>query len=49
MAQSTTLGDAEVDALLKVEKADGSMKYFHVVNGQNVEISEEEYKERGGE
>jgi hypothetical protein len=49
MAQSTTFGDAEVDTLLKVKKADGSMKYFQVVKNQNVEISEEEYKERGGE
>lgn len=49
MSQQTVFGEAEVDALLKVKKADGTTKYYHVVNGENVEISEEEYRERGGE
>lgn len=49
MGQSTALGEAEVDALLKLKKADGSIKYFRVVNDQNIEISEEEYKTLGGE
>ena len=48
MSQPTALGDAEVDSLLKVEKADGSTKYFRVVNDQNIEIDEEEYKTLGG-
>lgn len=49
MSQQTALGDAEVDSLLKVKKADGSMKYFRIVDNQNIEITEEEYKRRGGE
>lgn len=49
MSQQTVFGEAEVDAMLKVTKADGSVKYFRVVNDQNIEITEEEYKERGGE
>lgn len=49
MSQQTVFGEVEVDAMMKVTKADGTTKYFRVVNEQNIEITEEEYKERGGE
>lgn len=48
MSQPTVFGEVEVDAMLKVARADGTIKYYRVVAGQNIEITEEEYKERGG-
>ena len=44
MNQHTAFGGAEVTAYLKVEKKNGEVRYYKVVDGQNVEISEEEYK-----
>lgn len=49
MSQQTVFGEVEVSALLKVNKADGSVKYYRVVNDQNIEITEEEYREQGGQ
>lgn len=49
MSQQTVFGEVELSALLKVDKADGSVKYYRVINDQNIEITEEEYRERGGE
>lgn len=49
MSQQTVFGEVEVDAMLKVQKADGTIEYYRVVDGQNIEITEQEYKQRGGE
>ncbi len=44
MSQKTVFGDAEISAYLKVDKANGNVLYYKVVNGQSIEITEEEYK-----
>lgn len=43
--QETTFGDAEITTYLEVKKKDGTTRYYKVVDEQNVEITEQEYKE----
>ena len=44
MTQHTAFGGTELTAYLKVEKKNGEVRYYKVVDEQNIEISEEEYK-----
>ena len=43
MSQSTSLGQATMTTYIKVEKQDGSVLYYKVVDEQNIEITEQEY------
>ena len=45
MTQDTAFGEAELTTYMKVERKNGQVAYFKVVNGLNTEISEKEYKE----
>lgn len=45
MAQETVFGDAEVSAWIKVERANGNVEFYKVIDKQNVAISKEEYEE----
>lgn len=39
MTQPSQFGDAELDAYARVDRADGSTEYFHIVDGTNVPIT----------
>ena len=41
----TALGQAELKTYMEVKKADGRTFYYRVENGDNVEISAEEYRQ----
>lgn len=45
MSQITQFGEAELDSFLRVDRADGSVEFFHVVNGQNVPLSAAQYEQ----
>ncbi len=45
MTKDTVFGEAELITYMKVEKKDGRVFYYKVVDGQNIEITEKEYKE----
>lgn len=48
MSQITQIGEAELDAFMRVDRADGSHEYFHVVNGMNVPMTREQYEQATG-
>lgn len=43
MGQVTSFGEANLVSYIKVEKKDGTIIYYKVVDGQNTEITEQEY------
>lgn len=45
MAQHTAFGAASLVTYIRVDKADGSILYYKVVDEENVQITEQEYKE----
>lgn len=45
MSQSTQLGEAELDAFVRVDRKDGTTEFFHLVNGVNVPMSREQYEQ----
>lgn len=50
MTQMTSLGEAEVDAYVKARRAaTGLFEYFHVVDGENIPLTAEEYSAATGE
>lgn len=48
MSQVMQIGDAEASALMKVEKADGRVLYFRVVDNVMLELTQDEYDEEMG-
>lgn len=40
--------DGEISAHIKVEKADGSVLYYRVQNGQHIELTEVQYLDEIG-
>lgn len=46
--QQTAFGDVEVDAFARVDRADGTVEFYRIANGEHVRISEAEYVEGGG-
>lgn len=50
MSQSSAFGRAALSTYIQVKKADGSLRYYRVVNEENTEITQEMYlSEVGGE
>lgn len=45
MSQSTQLGEAELDAYVRVDRADGTTEFFHVVNGLNLPMTRAQYEQ----
>lgn len=43
MSQTTQHGKAEIDTWIKVDRANGAVEYYHVVNEENVTITAAEY------
>lgn len=43
MSQDTTFGEAVLDVYAKVDRADGSVEYYRVLDGENVPITAAEY------
>lgn len=48
MGQATAFGDAEASALLRVDKADGRVEFYRVLDSQTVQITQAEYDREGG-
>lgn len=48
MAQDTAFGSTEMITLFKVEKTDGRITYYKVVDEKNIEITSDEYTLLGG-
>lgn len=49
MSQITQIGEADLETFIKVEKKDGRVLYFRVVDEQNIEITEQEYLDNNKE
>lgn len=43
--QQTAFGEAELDTYLRVDRADGSVEFYHLIDGANLPITEAEYME----
>jgi hypothetical protein len=43
MTQPWAYGEAELDSYIKVDRANGTVEHYHVVNGANVPITAAEY------
>lgn len=43
MAQDTAFGKATLTTYMKVEKKDGRVIYYKVVDDENIELTEQEY------
>lgn len=43
MTQVTEFGEAEVDAYIRVDRKDGRVEFYHIVDEQNIPITAEEY------
>lgn len=43
MTQLTNIGEAEIEAYMRVARADGTVEFYRIVDGENVSISEAEY------
>lgn len=49
MTQDTAFGKAALSTYIQVKKADGSFRYYRVVDGENMEITQETYLTELGE
>lgn len=43
MSQNSAFGRATLSTYIQVTKADGSLRYYRVVDGENTEITQEVY------
>jgi len=49
MTQITSIGEADVEAFIKVDRVNGTTEFYRVLNGENIPISKEEYMAETGE
>lgn len=49
MPQETAFGVCEMTTYIKVNKTDGSVRYYKVADGKNIEIDEKTYYLCGGQ